>query len=660
MAVVTESQPATDAAVEPEPQRWARWAALAVLLIGTAVLYLWDLSASGWANSFYSAAAQAGSESWKAFLFGSSDAANSITVDKPPMSLWPMALSVRIFGLSPWSCLVPQALIGVASVALVWDTVRRRFGESAGLIAGLLLALTPVAALIFRYNNPDALLVLLLIAAVWALLRAVDDGRTRWLLLCGAIIGCGYLTKQLQVTLVMPALAITYLVAGPPRLGKRLWQLSAGLGAAIVTAGWWVAVVELWPAADRPWIGGSQHNSILELTFGYNGFGRLTGEEAGATGMGRLGNESMAADFARAWGQPGLNRLFQPAQVGQIAWLLGAALIFFVAMLIWRGRAARTDVQRASVLVWGLWLLITGAVFSFMHGIFHSYYTVALAPPIAALTATGVVVTWRNRVRLWAQATMAAAAATTVATTFLVLQHTPSYYPWLRWIAVGAVAIVTVWLLCVGAAVADRRVVRAAIVVAAAVLALAGPTAYVITTVARGNSGALPSAGPPMPFGDGRPFGPGGWNPGERGRGAPPGAPGGWNPGERGHGCNLLDSGKPEPGVVDKLAADADHYTWVAATVGSSCASGYQLASGHPVMPVGGFNGSDPSPPLGDFEKMVVGGRIHYFIVAGPDEDDEYEDLSTRLNNSGLIQQWVERNFTATRVGQIALYDLTA
>jgi 4-amino-4-deoxy-L-arabinose transferase-like glycosyltransferase len=154
---------------------WVPRAALAALVLGTAVLYLWNLSSSGWANGFYSAAAQAGSQSWKAFLFGSSDAANSITVDKPPMSLWPMALSVRLFGLNPWSILVPQALLGVASVALMWDTVRRRFGEYAGLIAGLLLALTPVAVAIFRYNNPHATLMLLLVGAVWALLRAVDD-----------------------------------------------------------------------------------------------------------------------------------------------------------------------------------------------------------------------------------------------------------------------------------------------------------------------------------------------------------------------------------------------------------------------------------------------------------------------------------------------------
>ena len=183
----------------PEPQRQVRWEpwALGVLLVGTGVAYIWGLGASGWANSFYAAAVQAGSVSWKAFFFGSSDAANSITVDKPPMSLWLMSLSVRIFGLNSWAMLVPQALLGVGSVALLWGTVRRYFGAAAGLLAGLVLALTPVAALMFRFNNPDALLVLLMIAAVWAMMRAVQDGRTRWLVLVGIFCGFGFLTKAI-------------------------------------------------------------------------------------------------------------------------------------------------------------------------------------------------------------------------------------------------------------------------------------------------------------------------------------------------------------------------------------------------------------------------------------------------------------------------------
>src|SRR3954464_13254958 len=197
----------------PEDPSWAR-AALLVLLAATAVLCLWDLGASGWANSFYAAAAQAGSESWKAFFFGASDAASSITVDKTPASLWVMGLSVRFFGLSSWSLLVPQALMGVASVALLYGTVRRTTRSAgAGLLAGAVLALTPVAVLMFRFDNPDALLVLLLVASAYATLRAVEGKQAvRWLALGGALVGLAFMAKMLQAFLVLPALALTYLL----------------------------------------------------------------------------------------------------------------------------------------------------------------------------------------------------------------------------------------------------------------------------------------------------------------------------------------------------------------------------------------------------------------------------------------------------------------
>jgi hypothetical protein len=283
---------------------------LAALLLGTAVLYLWNLGASGWANAFYSAAAQAGSQDWTAWFFGSSDAANAITVDKPPAALWITGLSVRLFGLNSWSILVPQALMGVATVWLVYLAVRRaaasatgdqRLAHRGGLLAGAVMALTPVAVLMFRFNNPDALLVLLMTAAAYAVLRAIQDARVRWLLLAGVLLGLGFLTKQLQVLLVAPGLA----------------------------------AVELIPAENRPYIGGSQTNSILELTLGYNGLGRLNGEETGSVGGGN------------GWGTPGLLRLFNSEFGGQVAWLLPSVLILACAVL-WIGRQApRTDAVRA-------------------------------------------------------------------------------------------------------------------------------------------------------------------------------------------------------------------------------------------------------------------------------------------------------------------------
>src|SRR5438132_3455939 len=216
----------------PDEPRWAR-PALLVLLAATGVLYLWGLGASGWANSFYSAAVQAGTKSWKAFFFGSSDAANFITVDKPPAALWVMELSARVFGLNAWSILVPQALEGVAAVGLLCAAVRRWFGAAAGLVAGAVLAVTPVAALMFRFNNPDALLVLLLTGAAYAMVRALGEGRTRWLVLVGCLIGTGFLAKMLQTVLVVPGFALAYLIAGPVPLRRRIGQLLAGAGAMV-------------------------------------------------------------------------------------------------------------------------------------------------------------------------------------------------------------------------------------------------------------------------------------------------------------------------------------------------------------------------------------------------------------------------------------------
>src|SRR5438270_249183 len=267
-------------------ERWRRdppWVrmSLVVLLAGTAVLYLWGLGASGWANSYYSAAVQAGASSWKAFFFGSSDAANFITVDKAPASLWPMELAARLFGVNAWSILVPQALEGVAAVGLLYATVRRWCSPAAALLAGATLALTPAAALMFRFNNPDALLTLLLTGAAYATVRALEGARTRWLALAFALVGFGFLAKMLQAFLIVPVLVLVYLVAAPTPLRRRLVQLAIGGAALVVSAGWWVAAVVLVPAADRPYIGGSQNNTLLNLMFGYNGFGRPTGHESG-------------------------------------------------------------------------------------------------------------------------------------------------------------------------------------------------------------------------------------------------------------------------------------------------------------------------------------------------------------------------------------------
>ena len=410
------------------PENGPAWyrPALLVLLAGTAILYLWDLSASGYANSFYAAAVQAGTKSWKAWFFGSLDSSNFITVDKPPASLWVMSLSGRIFGFSSWSMLVPEALMGVASAGLLAATVRRvvrgaagaTHGAVAGLIAGAVLALTPAAVLIFRFNNPDAFLVLLLVIAAYCVVRALERASLRWLLVAGVAIGFGFLAKSGEALLPVPALALAYLIAAPASLWRRIVQLLAAGAAIVVSAGWWIVAVLAWPASSRPYIGGSTDNNPLQLAFGYNGLSRLFGSSpggGGAPGGARTGGFPGAGSAGGAGaaggagggpgggaaggsfgGAAGLQRLFGDEFGREISWLLPGAAILLIGGLWLTWRRPRTDLARAGLIVFGGWLLIVGVTFAYMQGTIHPYYTVALAPAIGALVGIGGVLAWHR------------------------------------------------------------------------------------------------------------------------------------------------------------------------------------------------------------------------------------------------------------------------
>lgn len=433
---------------------------LVALLVGTAGLYLWSLGVSGYANSIYSAAVQAGSQSWTAFFFGSLDAGNAITVDTPPASLWLMALSVRIFGLSSWSILVPQALLGVATVGLVYASVQRASGHAAGLLAGALLALTPAAALMFRFNNPDALLVFLLTAASYVTLRATQRANGRALAWAGVLAGFAFLTKMLQAFLVLPAFVLVYLVAAPTTLRRRVLHLLGASGAMVVSFGWWVAAVELVPASWRPYVGGSETNSVLDLIGGSGG----NGEGAGSGG------------------EPGITRLFTQISGGMITWLLPAALLLAVGALVALRRAPRTDARRAAILAWTGWTVVTALTFSFMAGTYHDYDAVALAPAIVAGVAVAGAVLWSERATWLGRAVLTGSTAVTAVWAFVLLGRATGVYESLRWpvLVVGLLA-------AVGLLVAHRlRRAVASLVLALAVLGSAvGPTAYTLDTSPR-------------------------------------------------------------------------------------------------------------------------------------------------------------------------------
>jgi 4-amino-4-deoxy-L-arabinose transferase-like glycosyltransferase len=614
----------------PEPQpRWVRPAVLA-LLAATAVLYLWGLSSSGWANNYYAAAAQAGTQDWKALLFGSLDAGNAITVDKPPAALWVMGLSGRLFGFNAFTMLLPQALMGVAAVALLYATVRRTSGPAAGLIAGAVLALTPVAALMFRFNNPDALLVLLLVAAAYCMMRAIETANTRWMALVGCAIGFAFLTKMLQAFLIVPGLALAFLVAAPVGMWTRIGKLLVGAATMVVSAGWYIALVSLWPADSRPYIGGSTDNSLLQLALGYNGIQRIAGSDGGPGGGPGGGGHGGANLFFG--GEAGIGRLFGQSMGVEASWLLPAALIGLAAGIWFTRRTARTGTVRAGLLLWGGWLLVTGAVFSFMDGTVHPYYTVALAPAIAALVGISVRELWQGREFLVPRIVLAIMAAGTGVWAFILLDRTPDWLPALRWIVLAG-SVVVAAIVAVGAHRLGRAVV--VLIAAAAIFGLAAPTAFSIYNVAHEHSGPGTMSGPSRDSGFG--------GPGGGGSGAPFGGPGGGGPG----------GAEADNAALAQLVEGADS-RWAAASVGSMGVSGLELNTGASIMAIGGFTGSDNSPTLAQFQAYVADHQVRYFI--GSDRGGPSHGKS---GSGQEITAWVQQNFTPIDVGGTTVYDLS-
>ena len=589
MSTPTTLAPATARASDPAPR--ARWHTVALigLLGATAALYLTGIAVSGWGNVFYSAAAQAGSQSGHALFYGASDMPASITIDKPPASIWLMALSVRLLGLSPFAVLLPQALLGVATVALVYVTVRRVAGPGAGLLAGAVAATTPVSALIFRYNNPDALLTALLAVALYATVRAIEHARIRWVVLVGAAIGFAFLTKQLQAFLVLPGLMLGYLVAAPVSLRRRFLHLGIAAAALLVSAGWWVAIVQLVPAASRPYIGGSTNNSFLELTFGYNGLGRLLG----GSGNGSVG--SGAGLLRLLAGSTGVRMLVGNTGRG-VAWLLPAAFVLGAAALVLLARRPRTDPRRALVLASLGILVVSDLAFSVMAGIYHSYYTVAMVPALAAVIAVSAEVVWSRRADRRARVLLAAVVAGTAVWTSVLLLGTPAALFPLAVVVLVAGAVAAVLLLGPGWAAGRSRPVM----VSALVVALFVPLGASITTAAVPHSGSGPTTA-----------------------------------------YASVPNVTPDPAVVALLERSGGS-DWAAAVDGSIPAAEYQLASGRAVMPIGGFKGVDPTPTLAQFQARVAAGRVHWFI-----------------GSDGAIGRWVAANYPQTQVGGTVLYDLT-
>ncbi|MEV0201359.1 glycosyltransferase family 39 protein [Nonomuraea sp. NPDC050691] len=675
-------------AAAPAP-RWSRPALWAVLAAAF-VLYAWALS--GYANEYYAAAILSGTKSWKAFFFGAIDAGSYITVDKPPFALWVMGLSARVFGFGTWSMLLPQAVAGVAAVALVHGAVLRAYGNArhghvAALLAAVVMTLTPITVAINRDNNPDTVLVLLLVLAAWFCLESLRTGRLRSLLLCALFVGLAFNTKMLQAYLVVPSFALAYLVCARGAVVRRIGHLLAAGAVMAVSSAWWMVIVDLWPAASRPYIGGSTDNSVWDLVIGYNGLGRIFGQSGGG-GFGGGGGASFG-------GESGAGRLFNDMMAGQISWLLPfcALALAFAALMRWTARRAGAEgaagaqdgasaaaleggapgagvqdgASGAAWLVWGGWLAVHFAVFSFSSGTFHPYYTTAMAPAVAAITGMGGVLMWQafRRSRTWAWV-LPLAVAVTGGWSFTVLRRTTDFVPWLAWAVLAATVLAVAGLALAGLVLAGRGRLAARVAVGALaatlVAGLAGPAAYAVSPLGSQVNGTNPTAGPStggMGFGPMGGMRPGGMPPGQYGAFREGRFPEGMRPpqdgGEAPSGRSGRVTGGPGGGVSDSmvkyLLANQGKAEWLVAVNSAQQASSIILSTGKPVIAMGGFTGSDPAMTVDRLKELVSSGRLRY-VLSG-------DDRGGPGRGNSEVTTWVRQNCAAVD-GQDGLHDCSA
>jgi 4-amino-4-deoxy-L-arabinose transferase-like glycosyltransferase len=517
-AAIHATEPTTPAR-PARPIRWQPWA-LALICLLAAVLYAWESWDGDWGNTFYTAAVKSMSQGFTNFLFGAFDPAGVVTVDKPPMALWPQVFSVWIFGFHGWSVLLPQVIEGAATVFLLHRTVRRWAGEHVALLAALILALTPITVAINHVNNPDTLLVLWLVAAAYALTRALSGDRApRWLLWCAFFLGCGFVTKMLAAWIVVPGFALAYWFGRDSSWRHKVRELAAATGVLLVSSFWWPLLHDLWPGA-KPYVDNSSNGTALNLIFAYNGFGRIFGQGFGGRPSGGGGFGGGAADaFHRDAGTfggrtfggrtfgggmfgggTGIGRLFGSSVGGQIGWLIPLCLLVVVSVLVagfLRRDLPRPD--RGCWLLWGSWLLVMGLVFSFAQGIFHSYYTTALAPAIAAVAAAGLATFWRwyrEPGAAWVLLPISVAGSAIWA--YVLVERDAAWHGWAAPVVVvlGAAAVLTL----VGARFGTGR--RAGLALTG--LALAGATLLVVPAIWSGatafagtrSGGAMAQAGP--------------------------------------------------------------------------------------------------------------------------------------------------------------------
>ena len=641
---------------ELDKRLWLEKWTLPVLLALTGALYLFGALHNGMANSYYAAAVQAASQDWTAWLFGSLDAANYVSVDKPPLATMVMGLSARLFGFSSFSMLLPSVLAGVGSVWLVYAAVKRQFGFMSAAIAGAALAFTPVAALMFGFNNPDAILTLMLTASGYAFLRSLEGKRPLlWLSLAGLFTGLAFNTKMLQGLIVLPAMVLVYLVFAKPSIITRFLHVMFAGVITVMSTLWWSVLVSLTPAGSRPWVGSTNDNNIWSLIFGYNGFGRLLGGRGGGGGPGgappsggiggatilqTAGNTTQTATDGAGMipggmgggpggghgpggtgfgGQTGIFRIFNNDFGPNIAWLLVLALAGGGLMLWILRKTPRTNRGRAAVIFWMLWLLIHIVIFSMTSGVIHPYYVVVLAPAVAALVGISLPFLWGAYTRRKPYAWLLPVLVGVTAVIAVIILGYAGTMIWLMWI-VGLLGLMGMIGLFVNLYAPRRWLQNLAIIAAIAACTLA-PMVYTLATVNVVHTGSIPTAGPNSTAMRG----------------------------------SNNESSQANSQLVQYLLEHQHGATWLVAVASANESAAIQLTSGQPVMAVGGFNGSDKPLTLEQFKQLVKDGKVRYYAISSHDRG------GGPGGGNNEIAAWVKQTGTVVNYGgsDVTLYELS-
>ncbi len=646
-------------------------AVLALILLVSAFLNIYGLNREGYGNAYYAAAVKSMLMNWHNFFYNSFDPNGFITIDKPPVDFWIQALFAWVFGFHGWALLLPQAIAGVCSVAVLYHLVKRMFGLVAGLIAAAVMALTPIAVAVQRTNEVDGMLVLFMLLTTWCLWKAIETKKLRWLLWAGVLEGIGFNVKMMEAYLILPALYVGYYFATKLNWRKKIvYLISMSVVLAAVSFSWATAV-DLTPPSDRPYVGSTQDNSEMSLIFGYNGISRLTGNRFGAavhgsgnyqfnmghtnqfaqsnTGAGSGWNPSGGSGgFSRGgmsgsgvsggqWrgqfgnnpggfngqriggnfrgggmfgtGTPGVFRLFEPALSGQISWLLPLALLSAISLL--RGVRWRRDLTReeSAALFWLAWVLPMAAFFS-IAGFFHQYYMVTMAPGIAALTGAGLVKMWRDfqSKSRW-KWLLPIAFVVDLAFEASIVWNYPTLRTVLIATSIGAAVIAALLM-----ARARKSIgLKAAGTVLGLVALLISPGYWALTPILYGVSGSMPAAGPPTrgSYGGGG-FGNMQWFGADSAKG------------DAALEAYLEKHYKPSPG------------SYLVATLNATTAAPIILDTGLPVMAMGGFMGSDPAINVQGLERLTKEGKLKYFLIPslGPDRASRFGS-STAVRDGG-------------------------